>query len=101
MDCALLLLFFVKKLTVKGSIGKIQGIINAAKPPKKPAIKIAHKDRFSSWLAIATVVDFTSVLFDSKVVFVKESAAAWSVSSSATKSVKTKPSVETASSACA
>src|SRR5690606_36502925 len=41
--CALL----VKKLTVKGSIGKMQGISNAAKPPIKPAIKIAHKEPLS------------------------------------------------------
>src|SRR5690606_15836388 len=40
----LLSLPFVKKLTVKGNIGKIQGIKSAANPPIKPAIKIAHKE---------------------------------------------------------
>src|SRR5690606_23704817 len=34
--------FLVKKLTVSGTIGNIQGIKNAAKPPSNPAKKIAH-----------------------------------------------------------
>ena len=34
----------VKKLTVMGSIGNIQGISKAANPPNKPAIKMAHND---------------------------------------------------------
>ena len=39
---------FVKKLTVNGNIGKIQGINNAIKPPTKPAMKIPQSDFFSS-----------------------------------------------------
>ncbi|MNQ80158.1 hypothetical protein D3C85_951240 [compost metagenome] len=33
----------VKKLTVNGSMGKMQGISRAAKPPTKPAIKIPQR----------------------------------------------------------
>lgn len=39
----------VKKLTVRGNIGKMQGINKAAKPPTKPAIKIPHKVLCSSF----------------------------------------------------
>ena len=35
--------FFVKKLTVKGNNGYMQGIVMANNPPKKPARNIAHK----------------------------------------------------------
>ena len=40
---AFVLLLLVKKLTVIGIIGKTQGVSKAAKPPKKPAMKIAHQ----------------------------------------------------------
>ncbi len=33
----------VKKLTVRGSIGKMQGISKAAKPPTNPEMKILNK----------------------------------------------------------
>ena len=36
--------FFVKKLTVKGIIGKTHGVNNANKPPRKPKPKILHSD---------------------------------------------------------
>ena len=39
---ALFLLCLVKKLTVKGIIGKTQGVSRAAKPDKKAIKKIAH-----------------------------------------------------------
>ena len=34
---------FVKKLTVRGIIGKTQGVINAITPPNNPNRKIPHK----------------------------------------------------------
>jgi hypothetical protein len=34
---------FVKKLTVRGIIGKTQGVIRAISPPKSPKRKMAHK----------------------------------------------------------
>ncbi|CAI8167292.1 MAG: Uncharacterised protein [Cryomorphaceae bacterium] len=40
---AFVLLCLVKKLTVSGIIGKIQGMIRAAKPPKKPSQKVVPK----------------------------------------------------------
>ena len=40
MPSALVLLCFVKKLTVSGIIGKIHGIMSAAKPPKNPSQKV-------------------------------------------------------------
>ncbi len=38
------LLFFVKKLTVIGIIGKTQGVSNAAKPLKNEIMKIRNID---------------------------------------------------------
>ena len=55
---ALVLLCFVKKLTVIGIIGKIQGIKSAAKPPKKAKKKIVHK-LFSSLFGVALFEFFT------------------------------------------
>ena len=45
--------FLVKKDTVRGTIGKIQGIRKAANPPIRPAIKIPHRDLDSSGAAVA------------------------------------------------
>src|SRR5690606_38790600 len=45
--------FLVKKLTVSGTMGNIQGMIKAAKPPSKPAIKMPQRDCFSVPLASA------------------------------------------------
>ena len=39
--------FLVKKLTVKGIIGKTQGVKSAKRPPKNPNPKIRHKELFS------------------------------------------------------
>ena len=39
---ARVLLFLVKKLTVIGIIGNTHGVSNAAKPPKKPVMKMLH-----------------------------------------------------------
>ncbi|GAA4506141.1 hypothetical protein GCM10023172_35020 [Hymenobacter ginsengisoli] len=46
----------VKKLTVMGSSGKMQGIITAAKPPSRPAKNVTHKEDWAGagaagWLA--------------------------------------------------
>jgi hypothetical protein len=38
------LLRLIKKLTVTGIIEKTHGVINASKPPAKPAKNIHHKD---------------------------------------------------------
>src|SRR5690606_24615499 len=46
--CARLADFLVKKLTVRGTIGKMQGMKNAKNPPMTPAINIPHKDLLSS-----------------------------------------------------
>ena len=37
------LVCLVKKLTVRGTIGKTQGVKRANKPPKKPSQKITRK----------------------------------------------------------
>ena len=42
IPATLFLLCLVKKLTVKGIIGKTQGVSRAAKPDKKAIKKIAH-----------------------------------------------------------
>src|SRR5690554_4451319 len=47
---ALVLLCFVKKLTVIGIIGKIQGVSNAVNPNKNATIKIVHNPFSSSFL---------------------------------------------------
>src|SRR5690606_31488769 len=36
--------FVVKELTVSGTIGKMQGIMTAAKPPSSPAMKMRQRD---------------------------------------------------------
>src|SRR5690606_16764335 len=43
--------FLVKKLTVSGTIGKMQGIMKAANPPSNPAMKIPQRDCPPSALA--------------------------------------------------
>src|SRR5690606_16461092 len=43
--------FLVKKLTVSGTIGKMQGIMKAAKPPSSPAMKMPQRDCLPSALA--------------------------------------------------
>src|SRR5690606_10615729 len=53
--------FLVKKPTVNGTIGKIQGIKNAAKPPNNPAINIPHKEA-SSYLGSELYTLKSSVL---------------------------------------
>ncbi|MNS76729.1 hypothetical protein D3C72_1102850 [compost metagenome] len=50
IPCALVLLCFVKKLTVIGIIGKTHGVNNAAKPEKK-AIKKIESNPFSASFA--------------------------------------------------
>src|SRR5690606_12567565 len=57
--CARLADFLVKKLTVRGTIGKMQGMKKAKNPPMTPAINIPHKDLLSSWglLSTSPVID--------------------------------------------
>ena len=50
--------FFVKKLTVKGNSGYIQGISTAVNPPISPVKNIAHKD-----LGLSLVTAFTTGAF--------------------------------------
>lgn len=85
--------FLVKKLTVKGTIGKIQGMKKAAKPPNKPAINIPHKDCFSSAADVVNTSDLICVL--STFAFIAE----LSTSSEKTKSsgTSTNPEVSTLS----
>ena len=53
------MLCFVKKLTVIGIIGKIQGINSAANPPKKAKKKIVHKLFSSLSAGFSMFVSFT------------------------------------------
>ena len=58
IPAAFVLLCLVKKLTVIGIIGKIQGIKSAAKPPRKAKKKIVHR-LFSSFLGVELFEFFT------------------------------------------
>ena len=51
IPAALFLLCLVKKLTVKGIIGKTQGVSNAAKPDKKAIKKIVQSPLVFGFLA--------------------------------------------------
>lgn len=55
-------LFLVKKLTVSGTIGKIQGMMKAAKPPNSPAIKIPHRDCFPASAVVASAIGAVALL---------------------------------------
>ena len=61
MPCFFVLDCLVKKLTFMGIIGKTHGVRSAAKPPKKPARKIANQLKFSVDEALAFVVFSASV----------------------------------------
>ena len=49
------LLFFVKKLTVIGIIGKTHGVSKAAKPLKKEIMKISHIDFLGSGVFLTDI----------------------------------------------
>lgn len=51
----------VKKLTVRGSIGKMQGINSAANPPTKPEIKIPKNVVFSSFSTVGALTSIEAV----------------------------------------
>src|SRR5690348_17202255 len=53
---------FVKKLTVMGNMGKIQGISTAAKPPNSPAIKIANSDCGAAASVLFITAGFTATV---------------------------------------
>ena len=53
IPAALFLLCLVKKLTVKGIIGKTQGVSNAAKPDKKAIKKIVQSPLVFGFLALS------------------------------------------------
>src|SRR5690606_40549208 len=63
--CARLADFLVKKLTVRGTIGKMQGMKNAKNPPMTPAINIPHKDLLSSRGLLSTSPDRKSTRLNS------------------------------------
>ena len=76
----LLCAFFVKKETVSGIIGKIQGIINEAKPPKKPKKNIDNNplDFFSSFTkeedVLFSVSGFSTFILGTKILLLEVAA---------------------------
>ena len=72
---ALVLLCFVKKLTVIGIIGNTQGV-NKTKKPKKNAVKnMVNKPLFSFSAASGLLSFFTTVLVSSSIKFEGSSVA--------------------------
>lgn len=74
---------FVKKLTVNGSIGNMQGISKAAKPPRKLPINIVQRDVLSDEDETG-IIDLTDAESANLAVSTKVSVT----------SLKTRPSVE-------
>src|SRR5690606_7583313 len=100
--------FLVKKLTVNGTIGNIQGIMKAAKPPNSPAIKIPQSDcclvsLASTCCAGASVARLSSVSLAVPSSKMRSSGISTSVSSSVSiaPSVNSTSSNETRLSCCA
>ena len=61
---ALLLLFFVKKLTVIGIIGNTHGVSSAANPDKNAIKKMVNKPELGSWASgIFSEMFFVSAFF--------------------------------------
>ena len=63
MPCNLFLLCFVKKLTVRGIIGKTQGVNKAVKPNKKASKNIESKSPESASICCSFFMGFFKTSF--------------------------------------